>query len=389
MSTEYRMDRQDSSRTTRRRTESGRNRSQQKRRRRKKSPGFLPAALLSLVAFLFLVCVGASAFLLSKYMKLKEGNRAIAFEDKKVQTNQLSAQTENVLKGYKNFLILGVDSREKGQLKGDVNADVNIIVSISHDTHEIKLLSVYRDTFLKAKKDGEYAKINAAFLTGGPLQSLNALNQNLDLKLKDYVAVDWSAVATLVNDIGGIELNITDTELKYINGYITETVQSTKIPSVHLKHAGLQKLDGIQTVAYCRIRYGGGNDYKRTERQRTVIYKLLEKLKKENLLRLNSLVDKVLPLVSTSMDAGEILGLVAHIKDYSISTTTGWPKYFTNLIMPKSEDSVIPMTLEKNVRELHKILFRNENYVPSRQVQEISKTIERLAKEDGKEPNYE
>ena len=347
-----------------------------KKRRLKRQQRIRYFVLCISVVFL-LSALTAGAFLLGKYNKLK--NKASTFSDHLIETNSITEDTINVLNGYTNIAVFGVDARDSEHLEKDVNADVNMIISINHDTHDIKLVSVYRDTYLDVQSKGvhRYNKLNEAYSEGGPQQALNTLNRNLDLVMSDYITVNWAAVANVINALGGIELDITDTELEWINGYITETVESTNIASQHLTHTGVQPIDGIQAVAYCRIRYGGGADYKRTERQRIVVGKILEKVKQTDLITLNKIVDEVINQLSTSLEIGEIMTLAKDITKYSISDTIGFPFDKEAFCFDKlgGLDCVFPATLESNVIQLHMLLFENETYTPSSTVQQISAQI--------------
>ncbi len=178
--------------------------------------------------------------------------------------------------GYWNIAVFGVDSRD-GNTKNAL-ADVQLICSINQETGEIKLVSVYRDTYLKIDSRGPYHKINEAYFKGGHKQAVSALEENLDVKINDYATFNWKAVAQAINVLGGVDIEITQPEFKYINAFITETVNSTGIGSTQLASAGPNHLDGVQAVAYCRLRLMD-TDFQRTERQRKVISLALEKSK--------------------------------------------------------------------------------------------------------------
>ena len=170
--------------------------------------------------------------------------------------------------GYWNIAVFGVDSRD-GNTKNAL-ADVQMICSIDRATGEIRLVSVYRDTYLKINSEGTYHKINEAYFKGGHKQAVSALEENLDIKIDDYATFNWKSVAEAINILGGIDLEITPAEFKYINGFITETVNSTGIGSYQLEQAGMNHLDGVQAVAYSRLRLMD-TDFQRTERQRKVV----------------------------------------------------------------------------------------------------------------------
>lgn len=276
-------------------------------------------------------------------------------------------------KGHWGIYIFGVDSRGSNVGKG-TNADVNMICDINHDTGEIRLVSVFRDSYLQVNDSGSYNKINQAYFTGGPSNAAKMLNKNLDLNVGDFVTFNWKAVADGINLLGGIDMEISKAEFYYINSFITETVEATGVYSTHLKHAGMNHLDGVQAVAYGRLRLMD-TDFARTERQRKVIQAAFEKAKEADLATLNQLTLVLFPQVATSVDMQDILSLVGDMKKYYIGETGGFPFARGDANMGKKGACVIPQTLESNVKELHQFLYGEENYIPSDTVIQISSRI--------------
>lgn len=274
--------------------------------------------------------------------------------------------------GIWNVAVFGVDSRD-GNTKNAL-ADVQMICSINRSTGEIKLVSVYRDTYLKINAKGTYHKINEAYFKGGHKQAVDALEENLDLKIDDYATFNWKSVAEAINILGGIDIDITPAEFKYINAFITETVNSTGIGSVQLKQPGPNHLDGVQAVAYSRLRLMD-TDFQRTERQRKVIMLALEKAKEADLSTLTSLVTSLIPQISTSVSPSDVLPLVKDIKKYHIGETAGFP-FSRQTKRVGRMDCVIPTTLESNVIQLHQFLYGDKtSYSPSSAVKKISARI--------------
>lgn len=275
--------------------------------------------------------------------------------------------------GYQNIALYGVDSRE-GNLTKDAHSDTIIICSINKSTKEIKMVSVYRDTYLD-NTNGEYRKATECYYFGGPERSINMLNKNLDLDIQDYVAVNFQALVEAIDLVGGIDIELTDEEVYWLNGYLVETSQVVGVSDYEeVPGSGLQHLNGLQAVAYCRIRYTDGYDFKRTERQRTVLTKVFEKAQSQGITTLLSMVDTMLPSISTSMSTAEIISLVSGIGSYSLGETAGFPfdQYATQV---DGSDVVVPVNLANNVTQLHQFLFGTENYQPSATVQEISNYI--------------
>ena len=273
--------------------------------------------------------------------------------------------------GIWTVAVFGVDSRDGGTEKA--LADVQMICTVDRATGEIKLTSVYRDTYLKIDSEGTYHKINEAYFRGGHEQAVAALEENLDLNIDNYATFNWKAVAQAINVLGGIDLEITDAEFKYINAFITETVNSTGIGSVQLEHAGMQHLDGIQAVAYCRLRLMD-TDFQRTERQRKVVSLALEKAKAADVGTLTQLVSAILPQLSTDIGIDDLLPMVRNVSSYHLGETAGFPFSRQTEIIGRM-DCVVPTTLESNVKQLHLFLYGDENYNPSSGVKEISAKI--------------
>lgn len=279
--------------------------------------------------------------------------------------------------GYWTIAVFGVDSRD-GKLDKGTLSDVEMLCNIDKATGEIKLVSVYRDTYLKINSKGTYHKINEAYFKGGHKQAVEALNENLDLAIDDYATFNWKAVADAINVLGGIDLEISDSEFAYINSFITETVNSTGIGSYQLKRAGMNHLDGVQAVAYARLRLMD-TDFNRTERQRKVVNLAMEKAKKADMATLSRLVTTVFPQISTSIGMDDIMSMAKGIHKYHIGETTGFPFSRTTMRIGKM-DCVIATTLESNVIDLHQLLYDQTDYSPSLAVKSIS---EKIAKESG------
>lgn len=275
-------------------------------------------------------------------------------------------------KGYWTIAVFGVDARDGNLGKGALS-DVEMLCNIDKATGEIKLVSVYRDTYLKINSEGTFHKINEAYFKGGHTQAVEALNENLDLKIDDYATFNWKSVAEAINILGGIDLEITDSEFAYINSFITETVNSTGIGSYQLKSAGMNHLDGVQAVAYARLRLMD-TDFNRTERQRKVVMLALEKAKQADFGTLKTLVSAVFPQISTSIGIDDLFTIAKGISKYHIGETAGFPFSRTTMRIGKM-DCVIATTLESNVVQLHQYLYQDENYSPSASVKAISARI--------------
>ena len=274
--------------------------------------------------------------------------------------------------GYQDFVIYGVDSRE-GSLTKDTHSDTIILCSMNKATKEIRLVSVYRDTYLD-NTNGEYRKATECYYFGGPERSINMLNKNLDLNLSDYITVDFNALVRAVDLIGGVDVDVTEEELPYINGYQTENAEVTGAQITPVTSAGYQHLNGIQALAYCRIRYTAGSDYKRTERQRAVLTQIFQNAKQQGPVKLAQIVDAMIPSISTSFSGTELLSLASAISDCSLTETGGFP-FDLQAANISAGDCVVPVTLARNVAQLHTFLYAETGYTPSETVQQISAQI--------------
>lgn len=329
-----------------------------------------------IVIILFEVLILLSVIIFAAYSyvdKRLSGMSRLDWNPDEIKNIEISEEKQEQMKGYWTIAVFGVDSRNSSVGKGN-NSDVNMVCNINMDTGEIKLVSVYRDTYLNISDKNSYNKINAAYLQGGPEQAVKALNKNLDLDIDDYATFNWKAVADAINILGGIDVEISKAELYYINAFITETVKATGVYSVHLKKTGMNHLDGVQAVAYGRLRLMD-TDYARTERQRKVISLAFEKFKKADWATINNVIQTIYPQVSTSVELSDLISIGRTLPKFHLSDSTGFPSARGEAKMGKKGDCVIPQTLEKNVIELHRFLFGDENYIPTDTVKTISRKI--------------
>ncbi len=295
------------------------------------------------------------------------------FKPHQVTNPNISNRKVEEMEGYWTIALFGVDSRNNSVGKGN-NADVIIICNIDQGSGEIKLVSVFRDTYLSVSDNGLYNKINQAYFLGGPEQAVEALNRNLDLQIDDFATFNWKAVVDAVNILGGVDVELSKAEFYYINAYITETVEATGVGSYQLKQAGLNHLDGVQAVAYARLRKMD-TDFARTERQREIIDLCFQKLKKSDFAVVNNVMEAVFPQILSSVTIDDIIPAAKNLTKYAIADTMGFPAARSDANMGKKGACVIPQTLESNVTLLHQFLFGDENYQPSDMVKKISAKI--------------
>ena len=289
--------------------------------------------------------------------------------------------------GYRNILVLGTDARSQASLDNGINTDVMIIVSINNATGDIKLVSVYRDTILRME-DGSgamrYNKANNQFAVSGISDTVSMVNRNLGLDINEFVIVNWYGVATVVNQLGGIDLTIpNETILTYFNSYLDYTNQATGMWAPELPAPGTYHMSGTQVVAFCRIRQGGYNDTGRTENQRVAIQKILERAKQllyeGQISTLLEVAQTALGNVRTNLKLSEILLMVTRLSEFSIVGTTGFPlSYTTGHVLGHYYskygivDALAANNFEEEVRQLHAFLFDDPNYQCSDFVKTVS-----------------
>lgn len=311
--------------------------------------GFLKALgiFLLIVFILILIALGSGyALLTSKLNNMQQ----IDIDEAAITVNP---EVGEKLDGYRNIALFGVDSRDNSF--DNARSDAIIIVSINEKTNDVKLTSVYRDTYVDIEGYG-LDKITHAYAYGGPELAISTLNKNLDLNITEFVTVNFETVKTVVDSLGGIRLEITDAEANQIG----------------LDSGGTYTLDGEEALAYSRIRKID-SDYQRTERIRTVLDAVFEKVKTMDVSEILDFVDIVLPLISTNISNNKIISMLPSAPFYSISDSIGWPYNVEGISLDAWY--AVPVTLEDNVKELHEELFDEEDYVPSSTVKEISNDI--------------
>ncbi len=344
---------------------SGKRRGSSKKRRKVK-------VIIFIIEILVLLIVLAALWVSLKMSKINSGAK---LERDEIEINLMQPDVKEKLDKYTTIAMFGLDNRSNGNLSQG-NSDVIIVASINKDTKEVKMLSVYRDTYLNMTDNDGYNKANAAYAYGGPQQAVNMLNVNLDLDITDYVTVDFNAVANAIDLLGGVEIEISNEEAEYMNGYIEEVARVTGKPANYLWGGGVYNLDGVQATSYARVRYTAGDDFKRTERQREVIEKMVNKALKSDLKTINAVIDEIFPLIQTSFSSADLLLLAKDTFSYNLGENGGFPfDKDPGMNMPEATYCVIPLDLASNVEKLHTFLFENEEYTVSDEVQRISDYI--------------
>ena len=317
------------------------------------------------ILIIIIICIGTMYFYINN--KLSK----ISQVEIKKEDLGIAEEVEETLSGYTNIAIFGLDSRKDDYGTGN-RSDCIIIASINNDTKEVKLISVYRDTYVNIEGYG-LDKITHAYSYGGAALALNTINKNFDLNISEFITVNFDSVSEVVDQLGGVQIEVDAAEVNYINGYIAETSKVVGKTSNKITTPGVYNLDGVQAVAYSRIRYTEGGDYKRAERMREVIAAIAEKAKIKSLAELNSVANILLPQVSTNITLEFILKMIPHMMDYSITGSIGWPYETRGITLDRWYG--VPVTLESNVTRLHEEAFGETGYIPSETVKQISNRI--------------
>ena len=365
------------------------------KRKRRKRLRIIKYTVVSVLEVLLLIAMCGLYYLRTK---ISVASISVLPDGQKIETNAFvePSYQETISKQFSTFALFGIDSSEnpeksKQRLAKGSNADVIMLAVINNETKDVKLVSIFRDTYFY-RSDGTFGKINSEATHASTNSQMQMLNKNYDLDIDGYIAVDWSIVANLVNDLGGLELDIKENMMTvtingetvpYINGLITQIVQSTGIPSIHIEKPGLQLCDGVQTVAYCHLRKRD-SDFMRAQRQREVISKMLVKAKAASIGTLDTMVDHVFQstLIGASEGTAEaaqaiidyFVGMVPDIGKVHINDSQGFP-FAQRTEMGYMGNCVVPINLEQNVSKLHEYLYGTQNYQCSQYVKDLSEQI--------------
>ena len=246
-----------------------------------------------------------------------------------------------------NIALFGIDSRQVDSFKG--LSDSIMILSLNTETKKVKVISVMRDSLVPITYNGKtvYGKINSAYSKGGPELAIKTLNTIFGLDISEYATVNFYGMSDIIDAVGGIDVTLAEGELDVygyengkkvnwgLNGCIAEQCgyMGLNAASYYVNKAGFQHLNGVQAVAYARIRHaanieGTNDDYGRTDRQRYVMEQLFNKAVTLNTTQYVSLAKSLIPCSETSLSYSEIMGLAVNIL----------------LSSPSFEQSRIPLT---------------------------------------------
>ena len=318
--------------------------------------------LLLVLLVLILAAAPVIYLIASRYGNIRQVEDENAFHEA-IDAN-ISEEAAASAKGYTNIALFGVDSREEELLSGNNRSDIIMILSLNDLTGDCRLVSVYRDTYLDISDGGgesSFSKCNAAYAYGGPERAVAMLNRNLDLNIRDFVTIGFGGLADVIDAVGGVEIDVQEDEIHGINDYQSTMAQELGRTAVNVEQPGMQTLNGLQAVAYCRIRYTSGDDFRR---------------KRMDPAALNKITTQVFSEVATSMSMTDAMLLLTKLVRIDMKDQTGFPGEELRALATVDEQAcIIPQTLSANVTWLHSYLFGNDGYVPSATVQDISARI--------------
>lgn len=321
--------------------------------------------ILYLIEFILLLILIPTGFLVLKISQIPTHE----INETSIQKNEYYDPN---MEDYTNIALFGVDSREN-RLNENTRTDCIIVASIHNRTKEVKLASIYRDSFVYITDHG-YTKLNHAYAYGGPELALSTLNKNFDLNITDFATINFSALSDVIDALGGIEIKITKEERKFVNAYAKDVARINGTTAETIKKPGLQTLSGVQATGYCRVRYTAGGDFTRAQRQRTVLQQIVKKATSANPVTLYNIVNEILPQIYTSLNTSEILKLSAGILSYEITEDFGFP-FEKDTPKINGASVVTASTLSSNVITLHEKLFGTTSYTPSGTVEYRSNEI--------------
>lgn len=305
-----------------------------------------------------------------------------SMEDVDVDKSAIAINPEvaTQLDNYTNIAVLGTDARADDE--ENARSDAIIVASINKETNEVKMFSVFRDTLLDVGDQG-LDKITHAYSYGGAEQSLYTLNKNLDLNIDKVVVINWKTVADMIDAIGGIEIDVQESEIEEMNKYINETARNVDGPNDKITEPGKQTLNGVQAVTYSRIRKDAvTGDYRRNERMKIVFSETFKKLRSSGYIKMFTVARKTMPEVGTNISTMEIIKMMLKFKSYDMTdSTTGFPYdvgSWTGMAGAGLAWYGPPINLTNNVSKLHEQFFDQGGYTPTDTVQEISSRISAL-----------
>ena len=332
--------------------------------------------MIALIVFVILFVAVIGVTIIVKNIKQKKEMERLTLKPiEKEQTIYgdeelgISPEVDEQLKDYQNIALLGIDTAKIEDKEGN-RSDAIVIVSIHRKTKDVKIFSVYRDTYLHVEESFGLDKVNHAYAFGGKNETLRTLNKNLELNIRQVVVLPWDAVSEIVDAMGGVEVEILASEVAYMNKSLPA---GNKIPG-----AGMQTINGEQAVLYSRIRKDSAEgDMRRNERFKTVLLAAFEKSKNYDQDKLLKTMDDVMDDIESNMANADIIALFLDMS-YEIGSSFEWP-YEKKGMMYHSVYYLVPVDLQANVERLHREMFGQEDYQAGEFVQSVSQSIHEIS----------
>ncbi|MGL5973333.1 MAG: LCP family protein [Oscillospiraceae bacterium] len=306
--------------------------------------------VLKIIIAIFLILLFACIFLIY--------NITSKINTTKIDENNLGA-TDTIQKNIKNIALFGLDA-----YNGGGRSDTIMILSVNTKDKSIKISSIMRDSYVNISGRGK-DKINHAYAFGGAELAIRTINENFKLDITDYVTVDFTDLAKIVDAMGGVSIVIDQSELSIMSSHIDNVAKEIGKSPIYLKGTGKQNLNGMQAVAYSRIRKIGNGEFDRTERQREVMNALLAKGLELPANKYYSTASQLLSLVETSLSLPEIMDLSSiatagkglQLDEYRVPSPkdleTGGDKRINGIYF-------LVYDLDKSSKDLHNFIYDTE-----------------------------
>ncbi|KRU25368.1 cell envelope-related transcriptional attenuator [Clostridium sporogenes] len=308
--------------------------------------------ILSILAVIVLMSVVSALYVYSKLGSVKKV--PISKDDKELKIDK---KAESYGDDVVNIAFFGLDRRKKEEPS---RSDAVMILSLDKKHKKVKLSSIMRDSYVDIEGHGK-TKLNHAYAYGGPELAIKTINSNFKLNIRDFVAVDFYGLENIIDTVGGVEIPVRSDEIKYINSYMQRTAKVENKTVQEVQNPGLQNLNGMQAVAYARIRYTSGGDYERTERQRTILTAIMNKIKKLGPTEFPKVVSVLLPNVESSLSSTEIMKMGTSAFALGIDNVEQQRFPLDNYCEGKLIEGIYYLLFneEKTIDQMHKYIFED------------------------------
>ncbi|MHB9944808.1 LytR family transcriptional regulator [Clostridium botulinum] len=308
--------------------------------------------ILSILAVIVLMSVVSALYVYSKLGSVKKV--PISKDDKELKIDK---KAESYGDDVINIAFFGLDRRKKEEPS---RSDAVMILSLDKKHKKVKLSSIMRDSYVDIEGHGK-TKLNHAYAYGGPELAIKTINSNFKLNIRDFVAVDFYGLENIIDTVGGVEIPVRFDEIKYINSYMQGTAKVENKAVQEVQSPGLQNLNGMQAVAYARIRYTSGGDYERTERQRTILTAVMNKIKKLGPTEFPKVVSVLLPNVESSLSSTEIIKMGTSVFTLGIDNVEQQRFPLDNYCEGKLIDGIYYLLFneEKTIDQMYKYIFED------------------------------